>query len=153
MKRPITIWFLSALLIFLSIGALYGGWMLLSDPSGASLQLPLSYIQTSTSPFNDYLIPGIILFTFNGLLSLFAVYAAFAKPKIDFFEKANFLKGYHWAWTLLGVMGFGILTWILVEIFMTQIFFAPLQVPFIIIGLAIIGLALLPQSRNYFRIK
>lgn len=56
------------LLLFNGIGALYGGGLLIIDPSGAKIQLPLSYLHYS--PFSDYLIPGMVLFGANGLLSI-----------------------------------------------------------------------------------
>jgi hypothetical protein len=57
-----------ALLLFNGIGALYGGWQLATDPTGGSMQMPLSYLQHS--PFKTYLIPGIVLFIANGVGSL-----------------------------------------------------------------------------------
>jgi hypothetical protein len=59
------------LLLFNGIGAIFGGWSLIRDPSGADLGLPLCYLQYS--PFKDYFIPGIILFTVNGLFCLAAM--------------------------------------------------------------------------------
>lgn len=57
-----------SLLLFNGIGALYGGGLLMNDPTGQKIQLPLSYLHYS--PFTDYFIPGIVLFLFNGILSL-----------------------------------------------------------------------------------
>jgi hypothetical protein len=48
------------LLFFNAVSALYGGWLLISDPSGKSLELPLYWLDHS--PFENYLTPGIILF-------------------------------------------------------------------------------------------
>lgn len=53
------------LLAFNGIGALYGGYSLITDPTGGSLQMPVSVLKTG--PFNDFFIPGIILFTVLGL--------------------------------------------------------------------------------------
>lgn len=54
--------------IFIGVGAIAGGWGLMGDPSGASMGLP----QTSLdgSPFATYFIPGLFLFTVNGLGTL-----------------------------------------------------------------------------------
>ncbi|AEI49820.1 hypothetical protein [Runella slithyformis] len=67
MKKPL-LFSAVVLLLFNGISALYGGGLLVIDPSGAGLQLPLSYLHYS--PFSDYLIPGIVLLGANGLLSL-----------------------------------------------------------------------------------
>lgn len=59
--------FVSLLLLFNGIGAVYGGWNLMTHPDGSSLQMSVAYLEHS--PFNDYFIPGIILFIANGLCS------------------------------------------------------------------------------------
>lgn len=59
---------LGALQLFIALGALAGGWGLAADRSGASVGLPLDMLKSS--PFPDFLIPGIYLFTVNGLGSL-----------------------------------------------------------------------------------
>lgn len=53
------------LLLFNGVGALYGGWQLVTDPTGGSMHMPLSFLQHS--PFTNYLIPGIILLLANGV--------------------------------------------------------------------------------------
>ena len=63
------------LLLFNGIGALSGGWILMTDPSGVRMQLPAVYLERI--PFDDYFVPGLILFAANGLFS-FAVLAAMA---------------------------------------------------------------------------
>ena len=66
--KKLTFIFALILLMFNGISAIYGGWSLIKDPSGGLLQMPLENLHNS--PFKDYLIPGIILFVFNGLFSL-----------------------------------------------------------------------------------
>ncbi len=56
------------LLLFNGVSACFGGWMLISKPDGSGLDMSLSWLEHS--PFSNYLIPGIILFVANGLLSL-----------------------------------------------------------------------------------
>ena len=55
------------LLVFLAIGALVGGGILIIFPSVELLGTPLSMLETS--PFHNFLILGIILFTFIGIAS------------------------------------------------------------------------------------
>src|ERR1035438_2565973 len=55
-------------LAFLGVGAVAGGAILILDPSGKLLQMPLSILDHS--PFHSFLIPGIILLVANGILSL-----------------------------------------------------------------------------------
>lgn len=59
------------LLLFNGIGALYGSFKFITDPSGASLRMTLSLLEHS--PFTNYLIPGIILLIANGILSFVVI--------------------------------------------------------------------------------
>ncbi len=53
------------LLALLGLGAMFGGGVLIISPSGKLFGMPLSMLENS--PFNDFLIPGIILFSLLGL--------------------------------------------------------------------------------------
>ena len=57
------------LLLFNGTGAIYGGWNLIIHPDGSSIQLSPMWLEHT--PFHSYLIPGIILFFANGMLSIF----------------------------------------------------------------------------------
>ena len=63
---------LGALQLFIGIGAIGGGFMLVKDPSGKALGVPLSFLEGS--PFRDFLIPGIFLLTVNGVGSMIGAY-------------------------------------------------------------------------------
>jgi hypothetical protein len=65
------IFFIALLLLFNGAGAIYGGLSLIIHPDGSGLQLSLEFLKHS--PFTDYLIPGIVLFIANGLLSFFVL--------------------------------------------------------------------------------
>lgn len=56
-------------LLFISISALLGGSQLIADPTGQTLFMSLDWLDLS--PFDDYLIPGILLFLFIGVSGLF----------------------------------------------------------------------------------
>jgi hypothetical protein len=59
-----------ALEIFLGLGALFGGGMLIVAPDGHLLGMPTKLL--AGSPFPSFLVPGIILFTFIGIAPLLA---------------------------------------------------------------------------------
>ncbi|CAH2717027.1 hypothetical protein BACCIP111895_04216 [Neobacillus rhizosphaerae] len=63
------------LLAFVGVGAVSAGWGLIMEPSGKALGLPLDFL--GNSPFADYLIPGIALFSINGIASLIGAFLAF----------------------------------------------------------------------------
>ena len=50
---------------FNGLSGLAGGYGLISDPTAASLGMELAWLDGT--PFNSFLIPGIILFVFNGV--------------------------------------------------------------------------------------
>ncbi|MBW7914773.1 MAG: hypothetical protein H3C54_13980 [Taibaiella sp.] len=56
------------LLLFNGISALFGGYVLIDDPTGGGMQMPVELMKTG--PFKDYLIPGIYLFSVLGVGSL-----------------------------------------------------------------------------------
>ena len=58
------------LLFVVSANALFAGYSFMSDPSGQGLKT--SVILLRFSPFKDFFIPGLILFTINGLFDLIA---------------------------------------------------------------------------------
>ena len=109
------------LLLFNGIGAVYGSWHLVTDPSGGSLQMPLAWLQYS--PFENYLIPGIILFLVNGVLSLTA--ASLVVFKVKFHP--------------LAVMGEGCILfgWITVQVLMVRTIYF-LHIIFWIVGVLLI---------------
>jgi hypothetical protein len=59
---------LAILQIFIGIGAVAGGLAMISDPSGALLEMPLEMLEHT--PFGSFLVPGIVLLVVNGLGSL-----------------------------------------------------------------------------------
>ena len=58
------------LLLFVGLNALAGGYLLIRDPSGS--MLPITIGQIGPTVFDDFLIPGILLFVFNGIGSVLA---------------------------------------------------------------------------------
>jgi len=94
----------SLLLIFNGTGAIYGGWNLITHPDGSSLQMPLDLLKYS--PFNDFLIPGIILFVTSGTLSFVALaMLAFSKKNYPLYVIGE------------GAILFG---WIIIEVIMLR---------------------------------
>lgn len=109
------------LLAFNGAGALFGGYHLMRDPSGGTMQLQKDFLVGS--PFPDYFIPGVVLFTLIGILSLVTLgYVLFQK------------KGFS---NLLIVQGTFLVVWFMVQVFSIREFHY-LQVVFGGIGLFLI---------------
>jgi CDP-diglyceride synthetase len=112
------------LLLFNAVGALWGGFGLIYDPSGEFMQMPLEFLDRS--PFNNYLIPGIILFVFNGLLCLLTVVFTIIKYKLFPY--------------FIVFQGIVLVVWLSVQILMIHIFYPPMHLPFYFIGVALIAI-------------
>lgn len=119
------------LLLFNGIGALFGGWSLITQPSGSGLGMDVSLLESS--PFHDFTIPGIILFTANGLLSM-AVLAALL-------FKYRFLP---WLVILQGVILMG---WIVTQVLLIQTYH-PLQLILGSVGVLLIVVGWLLQKEQ-----
>ena len=67
------------LMLFQGISGLIGGITLVIDPSGELLQMPLSTLEGS--PFETFLIPGIILLTILGIFPMIVFYGLWKNLK------------------------------------------------------------------------
>jgi len=86
---PVLRLFAIVLLLFNGAGALYGGASLMAYPDGSGIQLSLSLL--TQTPFHDYLIPGIVLFTFNGLCSM--VVLVMTVKRVCYYDLSLVLQG------------------------------------------------------------
>lgn len=114
------------LLLVNGIGAVYGGFQLITDPTGSSMQMPLSFLRHS--PFQNYLVPGIILIMVNGVFSFITLPFIFIKSKV-----------YPWFILTQGILLSG---WIIVQIILLRMFYVPLHATFLVIGICLVGCGL-----------
>ncbi|MCK7526185.1 MAG: hypothetical protein MZV64_55570 [Ignavibacteriales bacterium] len=134
-KKPISVIVLMVSVFFQALSGLGGGAFLIADPTGETLNLSLSFL--INSPFPDYLIPGIILFTVLGVYPLIVT--------------AGLWKRKYWGWLGSILLGIALLIWIFVEIIMIGYQSEPpLQLIYGILGIVILFLALLPGTKNFF---
>ena len=123
----------AALLLFVGIAAVAGGLGVLLDPSGESLGVSVDLL--INSPFKNFLIPGIVLFTIIGLTSLLVSFLTF---------KQHLLSG---GATI--ILGFIMIIWIVLQVYWIG-WLTSLQPTFLIIGFAEIILGYVLHSRNLF---
>jgi len=145
--RPLGTWLLIGLLIFLSLGALGGGIMLVLDPSGKSMNWSTSMLGNSIFP--NFLVPGLFLFVVFGVLPLFVAYALWRKPAWAWLEWLNMLDHKYWAWTVSCVLGITLIAWIAIQMWVVGLI-AWLQPFMAAIGLVLLIVALLPAVRRYY---
>ena len=99
MKKYIHI-ILGIIQIFVATGALPAGYAMMADPSGKGLGMTTEML--THSPFGSFLIPGIFLFTVNGLFKLIAGILT--------------LKRRNYMWLPGIALGIALLIWIIVQV-------------------------------------
>ncbi|TCD01538.1 hypothetical protein [Pedobacter psychroterrae] len=140
--------YLIFLLAFLGLGAIGGGGALIVSPTGKLIGLPLSLLDPS--PFNSFLIPGLILFTVLGLAPCLLIIALLKKPESWFAEMLNCFSDMHWSWTYCVYIAFGLIIWIQVEMVFIQAV-SWLHTFYIILALIMLFITLLPTVRQLYK--
>ncbi len=103
-STPWIVWSFLTAVLFLGVTALFGGASLIIDPSGGRLMLPLKWL--NETPFNNYLIPGIILFSILGLGSFIVMFGVLTKKR--------------WAWITSISIGVILIAWLLIQIYLIR---------------------------------
>lgn len=147
MKLKATRNLLIALLAFLGLGAISGGAVLIISPSGKLIGMPLSML--NSSPFSNFLIPGIILFSILGIAPLLLIAALIKKRESNLAERFNFFGDMHWAWTYTIYLAFTLIFWIQIEMVLLNAV-SWLHTFYMLLAVIIIFVALLPQVRNLY---
>lgn len=149
MKSSITRNIHLALLSFLGVSAIGGGGALIISPSGELLGgLPLSILKNS--PFDTFLLPGMILCIVLGLIPCLLVFALLKKQENRIADYFNLFKDMHWAWTYSIYVAFALIIWIQVETMYIQ-GVGWLQTFYMLFAIPLILVALLPQVRNFYK--
>ena len=135
-QKSYSLYFLMILMLFQRLSGLFGGIALVIDPSGELLQMPLSML--AGSPFNTFLIPGIILLIILGIFPMVIFYGLWKRT--------------NWAWSGALMVSVALIIWIGVEIWMIGYHSEPpLQLIYGLLGLILLGLVTLPSVHNQFK--
>ncbi len=123
---------LGALQAFIGLGALGGGFMLVRDPTGSALGLPMSFLEGS--PFTDFLIPGMFLLAVNGVGSMIGAGLSFAKRR--------------YAQEIAIVLGAILVAWIVVQVVIISSFHW-VHVLYFILGIVELWIGLYIRRRRF----
>jgi len=149
-NKTIEIYILILAVAFEAIGAIYGGINLMNDPSGDSIQLPITLLEGTI--FSSYLIPGIILFLLLGFFPLFLIFPLIFKPDWPIINSLNIYKNYHWAWTYTLYTSIILIIWINVQMMILGTG-SMLQGAYGLLGVFILIISLTPGAKYYYRIN
>ena len=146
MKRPFETWILFILMVFLSVNAFYGGISFILEPDGSLLKIDTEWLNRTT--FNNFLIPGILLILFMGVLPVIALIGLFSKKKLMFLSTFNCFPEKRWGWTYALYSGIITNIWIIFQQLLTEYFI--LQPVIAAVGMLIIIASLLPRVQKYY---
>lgn len=149
MKRPFEIYVLGFLMLFLSVGAIYGGGSLVAAPDGSMLKMEELWLDKL--PFPDFLIPGIILLLFLGIFPLVGLTGLFFRKENRMLNSVNIYNDKFWAWTYSLYTGIISVVWIIVQQLLTAYFI--LQPVIAGVGLLVIIFTLMPRVQKYYAVK
>lgn len=146
-QKPFLLYLLLIILLFEGVGAVYGGTVLIADPTGEMLKLDINYINNAS--FKNYLLPGIILLIFNGLIPLFTFYSLLRQPDWNWPEALNIYKDNSWEWAFSLYSGIILVIWIYVQMLIIG-YIGTIQSVFGLLGTFIIILTLVPTVKDHY---
>jgi hypothetical protein len=137
------------LLFFQAASGLLGGLLMIMDPSGRLLKLPLELL--TGTPFNNYLIPGLILFIFLGAFPLLVIYTMIWNPDWRIFQRINIWNQYMAGWSAAVYVGIMLVGWIVVQVVLIG-YQSYLQPVYLLVGISILIASFSSPTKKHFRI-
>ena len=131
--RPVTLYALITCLLLLSIGAFFGAYHLLTDPSGVSIGFPPEML--SRLPLPDFTLPGLFLLVVYAFGTLVVIYALLRHMRIAW-----------WAALALGVV---LVCWVIGELIMFQLVVG-IMIVTASLGILIIAFTFAPPTRRQY---
>ena len=146
-KKPFTVYILIFLVFFLAISGLIGGFALVISSDGEIWQMPLSML--NGTPFNNYLIPGLILLTFLGIYPSLILIGLIWRSNWDIFNFLNIYKEQHWSWMGSLYTGIMLILWIDFQIMLIG-YGHYIQFIYALLGVIIVVFSLVPPVKKYY---
>lgn len=147
---PFTCKLLIILHIFLGIGAVFGGGTLTIAPDGKLLGMPISILDQS--PFTNFLIPGIILLLILGVIPLIVAFNLINQKSSKIGDALNFSKGTHWSWSFSIYIGFILIIWLSIQMYMIHDV-SVVHLIYLALGLLIQAITILPSVQCYYSLN
>ncbi|MEJ2293050.1 MAG: hypothetical protein P8Y05_15250 [Deinococcales bacterium] len=138
---------LTILVALQAISGLGGGTVLVADPAGGLIGMPLSVLRRG--PFVGFLLPGAILLTVLGAFPAAIAAALWRRPRWAALRELERAFSGHGSWVGAGVVGVGLLLWLAVEPCLVGP--SSLLVMYSVLALAIAAFAMMPGTRRRYR--
>jgi hypothetical protein len=135
------------LLGMLGFSGIICGLLFLIEPDGSLLGMQPGWL--AGSPFHDFIIPGVCLLLFMGILPLLSLWGLLFFKPFALAEKFNIYPDKHWSFAFALYSVCAGLIWIIVQQLTTGYFW--LQPVIISMELVVLILLLLPGSLRYFQ--
>ncbi len=133
--------------LFLGINASIGGFLLMYKSDGSLLQINKEFLKNS--PFSNFFIPGVLLFTCVGLLSVLTLCGLVFKFNSKILNTLNIYSDRHWAWAFSLYTGITTILWITIQLLITEYFW--IQPVIILVGLSIMICSLTPDVMKHYK--
>jgi len=146
-KAPVVVYILWILIAFQTVSGLTGGLLMLIDPSGQSLRMPMIFLMGS--PFRDYFVPGLFLLVFLGIMPLLSLIGLMS----DTWRWPNVINIYNnrqWGWTFSLYVGLFLILWMDFQVSFIG-YWHSIQTFHALNGVIILVFTLLPQVMEYYR--
>ena len=148
-KRFFGVYLLWLVMLFQALSGLFGGFSLITDPSGESLQMPLNFLEGT--PFESYLIPGIILFLLLGLLPGITFMGLLTRKSWSWAQSLNIYRNRHWSWAFALYTGIMLILWIDFQVMLIG-YNHFIQTLYALAGAVILIFTLLPGTMRDYKI-
>jgi len=135
--------------LFLGVNACVGGFLLMLKSDGSLLQMNQAFLKNSG--FSNFFIPGLLLFTFIGLLSVLTFCGLVFKFNFKIVNLLNIYSDRHWSWAFSLYTGITTILWITIQLLITEYFW--IQPVIILNGLSILICSLTPGVMKHYKIN
>lgn len=146
-KRPVSVWLLSAVLAILSLGGLSGAWMFLAHPDGRGIGMEETLAKL---PVGSFILPGVFLLLVMCLLPALLIVGLLVRPDWRWLGPVSRATGMHWSWVGTVALGIVIVVWLGVEALYIG-FSAAAQYFTAVLGVGIFVFVLLSSTRRAMR--
>ncbi len=141
---PGTVWTLAALMALLAVGAIQGGWAMVTDPM-SPLGMPVSYLENA--PIGDYFLPGVF-FLCIAAASLLVAIGLVSHWRWRWAGGIEAVVGHRWPWIGAVAVGGVLLAFEIIELFLVP--FHPVMHPLLLAGSSAILLLPFTPSASRF---